>query len=31
VRIEDPRVRWDIIDAWREAAAERPPSAASRR
>jgi choline dehydrogenase len=22
VRIEDPRVRWDIIDAWREAAAE---------
>ena len=21
VRIEDPRVRWDIIDAWREAAA----------
>jgi len=27
VRIEDPRVRWDIIDAWREAAA----NAASRR
>jgi choline dehydrogenase len=22
VRIEDPRVRWEIIDAWREAAAE---------
>jgi choline dehydrogenase len=22
VRIEDPRVHWDIIDAWREAAAE---------
>jgi choline dehydrogenase len=22
VRIEDPRVRWDILDAWREAAAE---------
>jgi choline dehydrogenase len=22
VRVEDPRVRWDIIDAWREAAAE---------
>jgi choline dehydrogenase len=22
VRIEDPRVRWDVIDAWREAAAE---------
>jgi len=22
VRIENPRVRWDIIDAWREAAAE---------
>jgi len=22
VRIEDPRVRWDIIDAWRDAAAE---------
>ncbi|HZO04512.1 MAG TPA: GMC family oxidoreductase N-terminal domain-containing protein [Burkholderiales bacterium] len=22
VRIEDPRVRWDIIDAWREAAAQ---------
>jgi choline dehydrogenase len=22
LRIEDPRVRWDIIDAWREAAAE---------
>src|SRR3989454_3022283 len=22
VRIEDPRVRWGIIDAWREAAAE---------
>ncbi len=22
VRVEDPRVRWDIIDAWRDAAAE---------
>jgi choline dehydrogenase len=22
VRVEDPRVRWDILDAWREAAAE---------
>jgi len=22
LRIEDPRVRWDVIDAWREAAAE---------
>ena len=22
LRVEDPRVRWDIIDAWREAAAE---------
>ena len=22
VRVEDPRVRWDVIDAWREAAAE---------
>jgi choline dehydrogenase len=22
VRVEDPRVRWEIIDAWREAAAE---------
>jgi choline dehydrogenase len=22
VRIEDPRVRWEIVDAWREAAAE---------
>ena len=22
VRIEDPRVRWDVIDAWRQAAAE---------
>src|SRR5262249_49233681 len=22
VRVENPRVRWDIIDAWREAAAE---------
>ena len=22
VRVEEPRVRWDIIDAWREAAAE---------
>jgi choline dehydrogenase len=22
VRIEDPRVRWDVVDAWREAAAE---------
>src|SRR3954464_9092926 len=22
VRIEDPRVRWDILDAWREAAAQ---------
>ena len=22
MRIEDPRVRWDVIDAWREAAAE---------
>ena len=22
MRVEDPRVRWDIIDAWREAAAE---------
>ena len=22
LRIEDPRVRWDIVDAWREAAAE---------
>jgi choline dehydrogenase len=22
VRIEDPRVRWDVIDTWREAAAE---------
>src|SRR3979490_3291115 len=23
VRVENPRVRWEIIDAWREAAAER--------
>jgi choline dehydrogenase len=22
IRVEDPRVRWDILDAWREAAAE---------
>src|SRR6185436_4537364 len=22
VRVEDPRVRWDVVDAWREAAAE---------
>ena len=22
LRVEDPRVRWDIVDAWREAAAE---------
>jgi choline dehydrogenase len=22
VRVEDPRVRWDVIDAWREAAAQ---------
>ncbi len=22
LRVEDPRVRWDVIDAWREAAAE---------